>query len=61
VLIVADGGKQVIEMRGRRSGVIYNEIMGALGAQDLKGELVAAKNTGLNIAKPHLKWMPKAA
>jgi hypothetical protein len=52
-----DGRTEVIEMRGKRSGEIYKEVMSAIRAEDLNGELAAAKEKGQKMAKPYLKWV----
>jgi hypothetical protein len=44
-------------LQGKRSGLIYEEIMRALGAEDLSGEVVVAKEKAEIIAKPYLKWV----
>jgi len=57
MLMGGDGRTEVIEMRGKRSGEIYKEVMSAIRAEDLNGELAAAKEKGQKMAKPYLKWV----
>ena len=52
-----DGETETIDMRGKRSRQIYNEIMGKIRAVDLRSELVAAEEKAKIIAKPYLKWI----
>jgi hypothetical protein len=56
-LTLANGEKEVIEMRGKRSGKIYDEIMERIGAIDLNGKFAMAKEKAETIVKPHLKWV----
>ena len=44
-------------MRGKRSGEIYDEIMGAIRAESLKENLTAAREKAEVIVNPHLKWV----
>ena len=55
--MLANGEKEVIEMRGKRSGKIYDEIMDRIGAIDLNSKFETAKQKGEEIAKPYLKWI----
>lgn len=55
--MVANGAIEVIEMRGKRSGEIYKEIMSALRAESLSDKLAAAKEKGVSMAKPYSKWI----
>jgi len=56
-LILDNGEVETIDMRGKRSMKIYNEIMSAIRAIDLSGEFVTAKEKAQVIAKPYLKWV----
>ena len=56
-LILDNGEVETIDMRGKRSMKIYDEIMTALRAVDLSGEFVNAKKKAEVIAKPYLKWV----
>ena len=46
-----------IDMRRKRSMDIYKEVMGAIRAKDLNGEVEEMKKKAEVIAKPHLKWV----
>jgi hypothetical protein len=56
-LIVVNGETETIEMRGKRSWKIYEEIMAAIRAVDLRKDVVAAKEKAETIANPYLKWV----
>ena len=47
----------MINMRNKRSKEIYKEIMGAIRAEDLNGEIKELKKKAEVIAKPYLKWV----
>jgi hypothetical protein len=55
ILTKANGDTEVIEMRGKRSGNIYKEIVEALRAQPLKELLASAKETADVMANSHLR------
>ena len=55
--MVANGEKEVIDMRGKRSGKIYEEIMERIGATDLNGKFKKSKQKAEEITKPYLKWV----
>ena len=56
-LILDNGEVETIDMRGKRSMKIYDEIMSAIRAVDLSEEFVTAKEKAKVIAKPYLKWV----
>jgi hypothetical protein len=56
-LILDNGEVETIDMRGKRSMKIYDEIMTAIRAVDLSEEVVTAKEKAKVIAKPYLKWV----
>ena len=56
-LTIANGDKEVIDMKRKRSGKIYDEIMERIGAIDLNGKFGMAKQKAETLVKPHLKWV----
>ena len=52
-----NGEVETIDMRGKRSMKIYDEIMTAIRAVDLSEEFVTAEEKAKAIAKPYLKWV----
>ena len=44
-------------MRKKRSGKIYDEIMTAIRAVDVRKDFVAVKEKAGILATPHLKWV----
>jgi hypothetical protein len=52
-----NGETETIDMRGKRSWKIYEEIMAGIRAVDLRKDVLAAKEKAETIAKPYLKWV----
>ena len=56
--MIANGETETIDMRGKRSWKIYEEIMGQLRAVDVRNEQnEVVKEKAETIARPYLKWM----
>ena len=55
--MLGNGEAETIDMGGKRSMKIYDEIMSAIRAVDLSKEFVTAKEKAKVIAKPYLKWV----
>jgi hypothetical protein len=51
------GEKEEIDMRGKRSMKIYDEIMKKMRAIDVSEEYKIAEKRAEVIAKPYLKWV----
>jgi hypothetical protein len=51
------GEKEEIDMRGKRSMKIYDEIMKKMRAMDVSEEHKVAEQKAEMIAKPYLKWV----
>jgi len=54
---VGTGESETIDMRGKRSMKIYEEIMGAMRAVDVSKDYKTAEKNAEVIAKPYLKWV----
>jgi hypothetical protein len=44
-------------MRRKRSMVIYRDIMSAIQAVDMNGEVTELENKAEIVAKPYMKWI----
>jgi hypothetical protein len=55
--ILDNGETETIEMKGKRSMKIYEEVMSAIRAVDLSNEFSVAKEKAEILAKPYSKWM----
>jgi len=51
------GESETIDMRGKRSMKIYEEIMGAMRAVDISQDYKTAEKNAQVIAKPYFKWV----
>ena len=54
--MLANGTTETIDMRRKRSGLIYKEIMAALAAVDLSEKFDDAKAKAEIMSNPYLKW-----
>jgi hypothetical protein len=55
-LILGDGTRERVEMRLKRKEVIYEEVMKALGAEDVHG-IGEVREKAEGSLKTHLKWV----
>ena len=55
--MLANGETQTIDMRGKRSMNIYNDIMTAIRAVDLSEDFKVVKEKAEVMANPYLKWV----
>jgi hypothetical protein len=55
-LILGDGRRERVEMRRKRSGVIYEEVMKVLGAENVEG-IGEVRGEAEGLVKRHLEWV----